>query len=130
MPPVHITSATPILYVERIEPCLTFWEGLGFKETTAVPHGDHRGFSALSNGKIELMYQTFASLADDIPALVDAARASKAFLFIQVESLSAVKEAVKQSPVYLKERQTFYGATEIGVRDPAGHHVTFAQFAP
>jgi hypothetical protein len=128
MPPALLTSATPILYVDRIEPCLSFWEALGFKETTSVPHGDCRGFSALSNGRIELMYQTFASLAEDMPALVDAARTSKAFLFVQVESLSAVREAVKNSPVYLKERQTFYGATEIGVRDPAGHHVTFAQF--
>jgi uncharacterized glyoxalase superfamily protein PhnB len=28
----------------------------------------------------------------------------------------------------MPERKTFYGAREIGVKDPAGHVLTFAQF--
>jgi hypothetical protein len=129
MSPIAVTSATPVLYVDRIEPCLDLWLALGFKETTSVPLGDRRGFSALSNGKVEIMYQTFESLSQDVPAALESARASKAFLFVQVESLAPVRAAVKSCPVYLPERKTFYGATEIGVRDPGGHHVTFAEFA-
>jgi hypothetical protein len=32
------------------------------------------------------------------------------------------------APIKLAERKTFYGSREIGVADPAGHLITFAQF--
>jgi hypothetical protein len=129
MPKPEISSATPVLYVERIEPVLSFWEKLGFEQGAAVPQGDHLGFVSLSNGKAELMYQTFDSLQNDIPALVEAARPGRTFLFLHVKSLAAVRAAVKDQAVYLPERKTFYGATELGVREPGGHYVTFAEFA-
>jgi hypothetical protein len=28
----------------------------------------------------------------------------------------------------MPKRTTFYGSTEIGIKDPAGHFLTFAQF--
>jgi hypothetical protein len=31
--------------------------------------------------------------------------------------------------VVIPERTTFYGAREIGIKDPGGHYLTFAQFA-
>jgi hypothetical protein len=129
MPKIQVTSSTPVLYVERIEPAVAFWARLGFEATTSVPQGDHVGFVILSNGKAEIMYQTFDSLAHDMPALVDAARASKTFLFVQVTSLAAARAVVEGQPVHLPERKTPYGATEIGVREPGGHYVTLAQFA-
>jgi uncharacterized glyoxalase superfamily protein PhnB len=36
--------------------------------------------------------------------------------------------ATKGARVVMPERKTFYGAREIGVKDPAGHVLTFAQF--
>ena len=36
--------------------------------------------------------------------------------------------AAKGAKVVMSERKTFYGAREIGVEDPAGHSLTFAQF--
>jgi hypothetical protein len=128
MPKPQVNSSTPVLFVDRIEPAIPFWERLGFKATTSVPEGDHVGFVILSNGKVEVMYQTYDSLAHDVPALVDAARASKTFLFVQVESLASTRSAVEGQPVHLPERKTFYGATELGVREPGGHYVTFAEF--
>jgi hypothetical protein len=129
MSKAQVTSSTPVLFVERIEPVLAFWGRLGFNPTTSVPEGDRLGFVILSNGKVEVMYQTYDSVAKDVPALVDAARASKTFLFVQVESLAATRAAVEGQPVHLPERKTFYGATELGVREPGGHYVTFAEFA-
>ncbi len=128
MAKIQVNSSTPVLFVERIEPAIAFWERLGFKATTTVPEGDHAGLVILSNGKVEVMYQTFDSLAHDIPSLGEAARASKTFLFVQVESLAGTRAAVQGRPVYLPERKTPYGATEIGVREPGGHYVTFAEF--
>jgi hypothetical protein len=124
----QVNSSTPVLYVERIEPVIAFWKRLGFDATTSVPQGDHIGFVILSNEKVEIMYQTFDSLAHDAPALVEAARASKTFLFVQVANLAAARAAVEGQPVHLPERKTPYGSTEIGVREPGGHYVTFAEF--
>jgi uncharacterized glyoxalase superfamily protein PhnB len=38
-----------------------------------------------------------------------------------------LKAAIKGAEVYLPERTTFYGAREIGIKDPAGHYIAFAQ---
>ena len=35
---------------------------------------------------------------------------------------------VKGAEVVMAERTTFYGAREIGIKDPGGHYLTFAQF--
>ena len=36
---------------------------------------------------------------------------------------------MKGVEIVMPERKTFYGAREIGVKDPAGHIITFAEFA-
>ena len=50
------------------------------------------------------------------------------FLYIEVDSLDDVIAATKGARVVMPERTAFYGAREIGVKDPAGHVLTFAQF--
>jgi hypothetical protein len=39
-----------------------------------------------------------------------------------------VLAALKDTKLEVEKHTTFYGSTEIGVRDPAGHFITFAQF--
>lgn len=123
-----VTKATPVLAVERIEPVLPFWEALGFKRTVEVPDGERLGFVILSDGRTEVMYQTWASIGHDVPAVLEAARDGRTMLFVEVDDLDAVERALAGHPVFLPRRTTFYDSTEIGWRDPAGHYVTFAQF--
>jgi uncharacterized glyoxalase superfamily protein PhnB len=42
----------------------------------------------------------------------------------------SIAAALKGVPLVMPVRTTFYGAREIGVKDPAGHFVTFAQYGP
>ncbi len=123
-----VSKTTPILFAERIEPCLTFWEKLGFDRASEVREGDHLGFAIVTNGDVELMYQTLESIAADMPQVREAAVTSKTLLFVEVPSVAAVNEALDGAPIYMPERETFYGSTEVGYRDPAGHFVNFAQF--
>lgn len=125
-----VTKATPVLFAERIEPSLAFWEKLGFERSNEVPAGDHLGFAILTSGRVELMYQTLDSLGQDMPAVREAAAASRASIFVEVPNLAVVRQALTDAPLFLEERKTFYGSTEIGYREPAGHFVTFAQFGP
>jgi len=124
-----VTKLSPVLFVKEIEPVLPFWvEGLGFQKTIEVPEGNKLGFVILEKDGVEVMYQTYASVEKDLPSLAADVRKGPTFLYVQVDDLGAVKAAVKRAEVYLPERKTFYGATEIGVKDPAGHFITFAQY--
>lgn len=120
---------TPVPMVEEIEPALPFWvDRLGFEKTAEVPHGERLGFVILQKGNVEIMYQTQASVADDVPALADSPMRGT-FLFVQVEDLDAVERALEGITPVVPRRKTFYGADELIVREPAGNVVTFAQFS-
>lgn len=121
-----IEKVTPILIVEAIEPALTFWvDQLGYTKTTEVPHGDRLGFVILTHGSIELMLQTRASIADDLPAVLESG--ATCALFAEVRSLEGALAATKGAKVVVPPRTTFYGMREAVVIDPGGHPVVFAE---
>jgi len=121
----YLKRITPILLVEEIEPCLPFWEAIGFERTAEVPHGNRLGFAILEKSGLEIMYQTRASVADDLPGLAHAPGAGT-FLFLEVMDLDATIDAIVGAPVIFPRRRTFYGMEEIVVREPGGNAVTFA----
>jgi uncharacterized glyoxalase superfamily protein PhnB len=124
-----VKKLTPILLVERIEPVLPFWtEHLGFIKTVEVPDGEQLAFVILQQGSTEVMYQSYASAEKDLPAIASDVRGSRSFLYLEVDDLPTIKAAIKGMEIYLPERTTFYGSREIGVKDPAGHFITFAHF--
>ena len=126
--PMNVKRITPVLFVKEIEPILPFWiDRLGFTKTIQVPHGDKLGFVALQKGSTEVMYQTYASLGEDMPLIAEAAKKGPTFLYIEVDSLDAVLAALKNDKIVQPERTAFYGMREVGYQDPGGHFITFAQ---
>ena len=124
-----VKKITPVLLVEEVEPCVSFWkERLGFEVAIEVPEGNRIGFVSLQKAGAELMYQSHASVEKDNSFLAQGYAKGPTFLYIEVNSLDDVIAAMKGAPVVMPERKTFYGAREIGVKDPAGHVLTFAQF--
>lgn len=131
MSQIVLNRITPVLFVERIEPSADFWQQrLGFARTIEVPGEHGLGFAAFSNGSLDVMYQTYASGAEDVAALAAAQRQGPTFLFVQVGDIDAIAAALQGIEIVMPRRTTFYGATEIGYREPGGHIVSFAQFAP
>jgi uncharacterized glyoxalase superfamily protein PhnB len=125
---MNVKRITPVLFVKEIEPMLGFWvEALGFGKTIEVPHGDKLGFVALVKDGTEIMYQSYASLGEDMPLVLEAAKKGPSFLYIEVDDLDGVLGALKGYEIAQKERTAFYGMREVGYRDPGGHFVTFAQ---
>lgn len=123
-------SIVPNLIVPSIEDCLPFYLRLGFEKSVGVPHppdgGDSAplGFVILKRGELELMLQTIASVASDVPGLEkDTYRSA---LYVRVRSLDPIRTALEGWPRVVPERTTFYGAREIIVRDPAGNVLSFA----
>lgn len=128
---VQVKQVTPVLFVENVEPCLEFWERLGFKRAMEVPDGTILAFAAVHKDGVEVMYQSIASAMKD-PSATAATKqsvASSAFLYVEVADLDAILAGLKGTKLEVAKHTTFYGATEIVVRDPGGHFVTFAQFA-
>ena len=118
-------SITSNLIVESIEACLAFYEArLGFARTVEVPHEDKLGFVILKHGECELMLQSRASLAGDVAGV--AGDPFRAALYIDVERLAPIRDALGDWPRVVPERTTFYGAREIIVKEPNGHVVFFA----
>jgi hypothetical protein len=118
---------TPVIMVEAIEPCLPFWERFGFTKTAEVPEGDRLGFVILVKDSVEVMYQTHESVQKDAGGLVPRARGTGAGFFIEVSDIESVARALDGIEIVVPRRQTFYGMDEIGVREPGGHVVMFAQ---
>ncbi len=124
-----LKKLTPVIVVDQIEPCLSFWvDHLGFQKTAEVPDGDKLGFVILVKGNVEIMYQTKASVAKDVPALANQSLNSSTGLYIEVEKLDPVIQALKHVEFVVPPRKTFYGAREFGVREPGGSLVMFAEF--
>lgn len=125
---MNVKRVTPVLYVNEIEPCLNFWvERVGLEKTAEVPDGNKLGFVMLNKGTTEVMLQTFASAEKDV------AGSSKefhgpTFLYVEVDDLNALEARMQGVKVEIPARTTFYGAREIGYKDPGGHVVLFAEF--
>ncbi len=121
-----LQKVTPILRVENIEPSLGFWvDRLGFTKVVEVNEGDALGFVILRLGHVEIMLQSRASLAKDIPALGQGAF-PPCVLYIGVTELDELEKKLEGIEVIVPRRVTFYGATEIWAREPGGHVVGFA----
>jgi len=125
---MEIRKLTPVLVVDAIEPCLSFWiDRLGFEKTVEVPEGDRLGFVILVKDGVEVMYQTHESVANDVPALANVRGVPSTGLFIEVSDVDAVERALKGVDQVMPRRTTFYGMEEVGVREPGGTAVIFAQ---
>jgi uncharacterized glyoxalase superfamily protein PhnB len=120
---------TPVLVVESVRDCLPFWtDRLGFEITNHVPGPDGSMiFAILERAGIEVMYQSSESvLADGTMTRAELDGHSVA-LFITVSSLDDVERRLAGAPVVKARHDTFYGSTEIYVKEPGGNTVGFAQ---
>jgi hypothetical protein len=126
-PGMEIEALTPIIFVDEIEPCLSFWADLGFANVGEVEHEGKLGFVMLQRDNAPVMYQSFASIEADIPGLIDRVKGSVTTIYLRLTGLDEVKEQLLAGDVLQPERLTFYGAREIFVRAPCGTTVGFSE---
>jgi uncharacterized glyoxalase superfamily protein PhnB len=125
---MRISKLVPIIPVDAIEPCLSFWtERLGFARSVEVPHEDRLGFVILAHKGIEVMYQSLASIAADVPGVAANVGRPGIVLYLDVDDINAVERTMAGVEIVVPRRTTFYGADEIFVRAPCGTVVGLAQ---
>lgn len=123
-----VVRLTPVLLVDHIEPCLPFWtDRLGLAKVAEVPGPDGRPqFAMLSGNGVEVMYQTWLSVAAESAAAAATPKGHSTALFVEVADINAVDAAMTGVPRVVDRHQTFYGMDEFTVREPGGALVTFA----
>lgn len=124
-----LTQLTPVLIVDRVEPCIQFWvDRFGFTATNQVPGEDGSlVFASVDRDGVEVMYQTRASVVAEAPDTAAELNGRSIVLFVTVDDFDATEKALAGVPVVKPRHQTFYGSTEIYVREPGGHTVGFAK---
>jgi len=125
-----LKHATTVFIVDQVEPCVAFWvERFGFTAENQVPGPDGKlVFASVKNGDVEVMYQTKASVVAEDPRAASELDGRNAVLFITVDDIDRAEQAAKGAPVVKPRHKTFYGSTELYVRDPGGNTIGFAQF--
>ena len=128
-----IRSCTPIRIVDAVEPSVAFWrDRFGFTVENEVPADDGTLiFASVTNGSVELMFQTRASVLADTPESVRDNKARElagdaTVLFMHVDDIVEIERAVDGAPIVKPRHDTFYGMTELYVREPSGMVVGFA----
>ena len=125
---MKITRATPVLFVDRVEPTRDFFMKVGFTVLFDVPDGDKLGFAGLEKDGVQVMVETRGN-PNEGAALREITRQSRgAVVFIQVDNLDAVITALAAEPAIVERHRTFYGSDEITFMEPGGNVVTFARF--
>ena len=84
-------------------------------------------WAMMMNGNVSIMFQTFESLADELPEIKREDGGSLLF-YIKLKNIRAFFEEIKDKVKVLKGLEaTFYGATEFSILDNNNYVLTFAE---
>lgn len=126
----RLRRLTPVLIVDRVEACIGFWtERLGFAITNQVPGTDGTLiFASAEKDGLEVMLQTRASVIAERADAATEINGHSIALFVEVDDLDTVEHALAGVEIVKPRHRTFYGSSELYVREPGGNVVGFAQF--
>ncbi len=121
-------SLSPNIFVRDMNKTIEFYKQLGFAVTMSVPEtGNELVWAMMTNSSVTFMFQTFDSLADDLPE-ISRQDGGSLLLYINLKGITAFFESVKDKVQVLKgPEKTFYGATEFSILDNNNYVLTFAE---
>ena len=121
-------SLSPNIFVSDMSETIAFYKMLGFQLIMSVPEeGDQFVWAMMINGSITFMFQTFASLGEELPEISRQNGGSLLF-YIKLTGLLAFFDEVKEKVTVLKGlEKTFYGTTEFSILDNNDYVLTFAE---
>jgi uncharacterized glyoxalase superfamily protein PhnB len=121
-------TLAPNIFTRDMKATVAFYEQLGFKITMSVPEdGDDLVWAMMVNGSVTLMFQTYESLANDLPE-ISRTDGGSLLLYITLKDINGFFEWINGKVTVLKGlEKTFYGATEFSIKDNNGYVLTFAE---
>ena len=130
--PIKITtmdSLSPNIFVKDINATIAFYEQLGFSMIMSVPNKGEGDlvWAMMTNGNVTLMFQTFESLGDTLPA-ISRQDGGSLLLYIRLPRIRDFFGQIKDKVNVVQDLQkTFYGATEFSITDNNNYVLTFAE---
>ncbi len=121
-------SLSPNIFVENMNETRDFYKSIGFQLEMTVPETSNDFIWAMvMNGEVTFMFQTFASLGDELPDISRKSGGSLLF-YIKLKKIREFFELIKDKVTVLKPLETtFYGATEFSILDNNNYVLTFAE---
>ena len=121
-------SLTPNIFVNDMNETIDFYRSIGFEVTMTVPEtGNDFVWAMTVNAEVTIMFQTFASLADELPQ-ISRKDGGSLLLYIRLKQIREFFDLIKDKVTVLKGlEKTFYGATEFTILDNNNYVLTFAE---
>jgi len=121
-------SLSPNIFVNNMTETLDFYRSIGFQLIMTVPEtGNDLVWAMMTNGEVTFMFQTFASLGEELPNISRKDGGSLLF-YINIKKIREFFELIKDKVTVLKGLETtFYGATEFSILDNNNYVLTFAE---
>ncbi len=121
-------TLSPNIFVHNMNETIEFYKILGFNVTMSVPEdGPDYVWVMMNNGSVTIMFQTFDSLADDLPE-INRTDGGSLLLYINLKNIPDFYQHLEDKVTILKGlEKTFYGATEFSIKDNNGYVLTFAE---
>jgi uncharacterized glyoxalase superfamily protein PhnB len=121
-------SLAPNIFTNNIQETVALYTLLGFEVTMSVPEqGDELVWVMMVNGSVTIMFQTYDSLAGELPEISRNSGGSL-LLYINLKNITEFFEKIKDKVKVLKGlEKTFYGATEFSILDNNNYVLTFAE---
>ncbi|MDB5002011.1 MAG: glyoxalase [Mucilaginibacter sp.] len=121
-------TLSPNIFTNDMKATIAFYQLLGFKITMSVPEeGDDLVWAMMVNGSVTMMFQTYESLADELPE-ISRKDGGSLILYINLKDIRGFFEQIKDKVPVLKGLETtFYGATEFSIKDNNDYVLTFAE---
>jgi uncharacterized glyoxalase superfamily protein PhnB len=120
-------SISPNIFVKDINRTIEFYKELGFKLVTTVPEEGNYVWAMMTCGNVTFMFQTFESLADELPE-ISRNDGGSLLLYIGIKGIRSFFEQIKDKVTVIKGlEKTFYGATEFSIKDNNNYVLTFAE---
>jgi uncharacterized glyoxalase superfamily protein PhnB len=122
------SKLTPVLIVEDVNRMVDFYRDiLGFTLAATLPDAGAFVFAQMSQGNIEMMFQTRASIDDAMAPLQENRPGGSLTIYIDVDDVDALLASIDGKAEIVKGLEaTFYGTREFTIVDPAGFYLTFA----
>lgn len=124
-----LKKLTPNLMVEDVARTLDFYRDvLGFQVLTTLPEQEPFDFAIVRRDGVELMFQSRASLSENVPALTGVPVGASQTFYIEVEGVRDLYQALHdQVEIVVDFHTTFYGTQEFYFRDLNGYILSFSE---
>ncbi|MBL7864696.1 MAG: VOC family protein [Cyclobacteriaceae bacterium] len=122
-------SLSPNLIVADVNQSVDFYvRQLQFKKIASVPETGILNWAMVMRGPVTMMFQTAASIKEDLPSLDFSTAEASATFYIKVKGLDTLLKSLDgKIELVVPLRKTFYGAREFAIKDPDGYILMFAE---